>query len=62
MLHYVRGDGGMPVVPGEELKDWLITRITRLEGENDTSQGVCAACISLIMELRAELEAIGRKP
>jgi hypothetical protein len=59
MLHFVRGDGGMPVLPVSGLKEYLKGRIDRAE-QNETAAGVGSACILIVMDLRDELEAIGR--
>lgn len=60
MLHYVRGDGGMIVVPVSVLRAWVRARVASIEAENDTAAGVGSGCILLVMDLRDELEAIGR--
>ena len=56
MLHYVRGDGGMIVIPKEELVRWLSAHSwdnTRNRGWNMMSQE------DFVSSLLAELEAIG---
>ena len=55
MLHYVRGDGGMIVVPKEELVRWLREKDGKL-GYSDHD----ITCSIFIDHLLAELEAMGR--
>ena len=57
MLHYVRGDGGMAVVPVEELKRWLSAHSwdkTCNRGWNMMPQE------DFVSSLLAELEAMGK--
>lgn len=58
MLHYVRGDGGTPVVPVEELKSWLRVKLVSVLSD-DIPQCVIDYN-EMIYDLLAELEAMGR--
>ena len=58
MLHYVRGDGGMVVVPVEELKRWMRSK-RRTVSQCATVQE-CIDQNAFVSELLAELEAMGK--
>lgn len=53
MLHYVRGDGGMIVVPKEELVRWL-------DYEKNVTMMSTHAAAKTLDKLTAELEAMGK--
>lgn len=58
MLHYVRGDGGMVVVPKEELVRWLKGK--RLAASQTATAQQWIEHNDFVSELLAELEAMGK--
>lgn len=59
MLHYVRGEGGMPVVPKEELVRWIDETYVKIGNSCINCDEINAYRLGL-EHLKAELEAMGK--
>ena len=53
MLFYVRGDGGMPMVPVEEIKRWIYEY-------SKTNDAQFCVVNKMLTKMKNELDAIGK--